>query len=70
MIFGYRDAPRVFTKLMRVVVQFLRGLGIRMIFYLDDGCSANQSSLEAFNETLFSLHTMFQLGLEMCPRLR
>jgi len=36
MAFGLAPAPRIFTKLMKVVVAFLRKLGIRLVIYLDD----------------------------------
>ncbi len=34
--FGLNVAPRVFTKLLKSVVAWLRGQGIRLIIYLDD----------------------------------
>ncbi len=34
--FGLTSAPRVFTKIMRPVVGFLRQVGIRLLIYLDD----------------------------------
>ncbi len=34
--FGLTSAPRVFTKIMRPVVSFLRQVGIRLLIYLDD----------------------------------
>jgi|LakMenEpi03Aug12_release.lakeMendotaPanAssembly.Ray.scaffolds.fasta_scaffold1041129_1 hypothetical protein len=36
MAFGLAPAPRVFTKLMKVVVVSLRKKGIRLVIYLDD----------------------------------
>ena len=36
MPFGLTSAPRVFTKVMRPVVTFLRAQGIRLVIYLDD----------------------------------
>jgi hypothetical protein len=36
MPFGLNVAPRVFTKLMKPVISWLRGQGVRMIIYLDD----------------------------------
>ena len=36
MPFGLNVAPRVFTKLLKPVVAWLRGQGIRLIVYLDD----------------------------------
>ena len=36
MPFGLNVAPRVFTKLLKPFVAWLRGQGIRLIIYLDD----------------------------------
>ena len=41
--FGLCFAPRVFTKLLKPVVSFLRERGIRLIVYLDDILILNQS---------------------------
>ncbi|KZR95900.1 Uncharacterized protein APZ42_010055, partial [Daphnia magna] len=43
LAFGLCSAPRVFTKLLKPVVVFLRGRGIRLIIYLDDLLILNQS---------------------------
>lgn len=34
--FGLASAPRVFTKLMKPLVAYFRGRGVRMVIYLDD----------------------------------
>ena len=36
MPFGLNVAPRIFTKLLKPVVAWLRGQGIRLVIYLDD----------------------------------
>ena len=36
MPFGYRDAPRIFTKMMAVVAKEARRRGLRMVVYIDD----------------------------------
>lgn len=36
MPFGYRDAPRIFTKLLKVIAKEARNQGIRMVVYMDD----------------------------------
>jgi len=36
MIFGITSAPRVFTKLMKVLITYARSFGIRIVIYLDD----------------------------------
>lgn len=34
--FGLSSAPRLFTKLMRPVIGILRGMGLRLVVYLDN----------------------------------
>lgn len=41
--FGLGPAPRVFTKVLKPVVAFLRSQGIRMVIYLDDMLFMNQT---------------------------
>ena len=43
MAFGLAPAPRIFTKLLKVVVAFLRKKGIRLVVYLDDFLIMNES---------------------------
>jgi hypothetical protein len=45
--FGLSSAPWAFTKLLRVVVAFLRKNGIRLVIYLDDILIAASSQTEA-----------------------
>ena len=47
--FGLSSAPRVFTKLLKPVVGFLRQIGLRLIVYLDDMLfmHTNKDQLEA-----------------------
>jgi len=44
--FGLSSAPRVFTKLMRPVVGFLRQVGCRLIIYLDDLLIVHQDKVQ------------------------
>ena len=37
MPFGLTSAPRIFTKVLKAVLAYLRGLGFVVMFYLDDG---------------------------------
>jgi len=41
--FGLAPAPRVFTKILKPVVAFLRSQGLRLVIYLDDMLFLNQS---------------------------
>ena len=43
MAFGLAPAPRIFTKLLKVVVAFLRKRGIRHVIYLNDFLIMNES---------------------------
>ncbi|KAG1453454.1 hypothetical protein G6F56_007571 [Rhizopus delemar] len=44
--FGMSVAPRVFSKLMRFVIEPMRELGIRVVYYLDDICVLAQTKKE------------------------
>ena len=70
MPFGYKDAPRVFTMLMRAALRPLRSAGIRMIVYLDDifilGESPSVAARHA-NRVAQALHDLgFDLKHEKC----
>ncbi|KAK3094975.1 hypothetical protein FSP39_008608 [Pinctada imbricata] len=41
--FGLASGPRLFTKIMKPLVAFLRRIGIRLVIYLDDILIMNQS---------------------------
>jgi hypothetical protein len=43
MAFGLAPAPRVFTKILKTVMAFLRRKGIRLVIYLDDILVLNES---------------------------
>jgi hypothetical protein len=47
MIFGLAPALRIFTKLLKVVVAFLRKQGIKLVVYLDDFLIMNESEERA-----------------------
>ena len=59
--FGLCSAPRVFTKLMKPMMAFLRGRGLRTIIYLDDLLIMNQSPVELqshVNQTVSLLESL------------
>ena len=49
--FGLQSAPRVFTKLVRQVVEDLRRKGVRLVFYLDDFLVLARSKAESVKHT-------------------
>ena len=49
--FGLSTACYIFTKLMRPLVRFWRGRGLKAIVYLDDGIIAVKSKSKALSES-------------------
>ena len=60
--FGLSAAPRVFTKLLKVVVAFLREKGIRLVIYLDDILLLNQSQKKVKAEAMAAIDLLNSLG--------
>ena len=59
--FGLACAPRVFTKLMKVPIAFLRKLGLRVVVYLDDllvMAASPRLALEARDTTMLVLESL------------
>lgn len=50
--FGLNSAPRVYTKIFRAVIDFLRERGILLIFYLDDILIMSPSSRKLAEEII------------------
>ena len=49
--FGLSTGCYIFTKLMRPIVRYWRGRGLKVIVYLDDGIIAVEGESEALNES-------------------
>ena len=58
---GLSSAPRIFTRIMRVVMTFLRAKSFRISAWLDDLLLAAASSL-LVSQTNFTLRTLEELG--------
>ena len=52
LVFGLSTAPRIFTKVMKPVVAFIRAKGILIIIYLDDILLAAPTFEECNRNTL------------------
>lgn len=63
--FGLCSAPRVFTKMMRPVVEFLRSHGVRLIVYLDDMLIMSSSEKGAFTHGSLACDTLGRLGFRV-----
>ncbi|XP_064461987.1 uncharacterized protein LOC135372255 [Ornithodoros turicata] len=60
--FGLTSAPRVFTKLMKPVVAYLRSRGVRLVIYLDDILIMDQSPCHLLATTSFVVDFLHALG--------
>ena len=60
--FGLCSAPRSFTKLLKIVVSFLREKGIRLVIYLDDILLLNQSATDISLDLHLVVSTLQHLG--------
>ncbi|XP_064485977.1 uncharacterized protein LOC135398504 [Ornithodoros turicata] len=60
--FGLRSAPRVFTKIMRPVVAFLRSQGMRLVIFLGDILIMDQSPSNLESHTQSVVHLLHSLG--------
>ena len=62
MAFGLAPAPRVFTKLMKVVVSILRKRGIRLVIYLDDLLFLNATKEGVLADLAVAVNLIESLG--------
>lgn len=62
MAFGLAPAPRVFTKILKVVMAFLRRQGIRIIIYLDDILVLNGTKEGTLADLKLVVDLLYSLG--------
>ena len=62
MAFGLAPVPRVFTKLMKVVVAILRKRGIWLVIYLDDLLFLNSSKDGVLADLKVAIELIESLG--------
>ena len=63
--FGLSTAPRVFTKVMRVVVRLARAQGITVIAYLDDLIIIAQTKEQCWLHAMTVARLLYWLGFEV-----
>lgn len=68
LCFGLAPAPRIFTKLLRPVVQCLRRVGIRCAVYLDDIILLSRSREESVRHTQYTINLLVRLGFLISPK--
>ena len=59
---GLSPAPRIFTKVVRVVLTYLRGHGIRIAAWIDDFLLASSSLSKSREHAFFAIRTFEELG--------
>ncbi|KZS19204.1 Uncharacterized protein APZ42_014437, partial [Daphnia magna] len=62
LAFGLAPAPRIFTKILKAVMGFLRKQGMRLIIYLDDILILNRSKEGAAKDFKQVIDLLLQLG--------
>nr|ACB38666.1 reverse transcriptase [Daphnia pulex] len=62
LAFGLAPAPRIFTKILKAVMGFLRKQGMRLIIYLDDILILNRSREGAAKDFKQVVDLLLQLG--------
>ena len=65
LAFGLTPAPRIFTKILKVVMGFLRRQGIRLIIYLDDILILNVSKVLAETDFRLVVERLQKLGFQL-----
>ena len=60
--FGLKSSPYHFNKFLRPVVQYLREIGLRIVFYVDDAILLMKHAVVADHKDLL-LHTLEDLGI-------
>ena len=64
---GYRDAPRIFTKLMKPIFGTLRQQGYQSVIYLDDSYLQALSRRECRINVLITVIVLISLGFTIHP---
>ena len=68
LCFGVAPAPRIFTKLLRPVIQALRAAGIRCVPYLDDILIMAPSREACLRQSQAAVDLLVRLGFLISPK--
>lgn len=60
--FGISVAGHVFTKVLRVVINFMRSKGHKVIMFLDDGIGGKETFSEAMESSVFVKQSLIDFG--------
>ena len=61
LVFGLSTAPRVFTKVMKVIFSHIRKFGIKSFFYIDDSLVQDQTYEKCLENTNFLRQLLMSL---------
>ena len=64
LVFGLSTAPRVFTKVMKVIFSHIRKFGIKSFFYIDDLLIQEQTYEKCLENTNFLRQLLMSLGFK------
>ena len=62
LAFGLAPAPRIFTKILKLVMAFVRKQGVRLVIYLDDILIINESREGALADLKLVVELLQDLG--------
>ena len=62
LVMGYRDSPRIFTKVLKPVFAYLRSRGHVSSVYIDDTCLQGDSYTECLHNVNDTVTLLDQLG--------
>ena len=68
LAFGIVTAGFIFSKLLRVVVKYLRGQGHKVVMYLDDGIGGHSKYDAALQLSTHVRSTLMEFGFLIGPR--
>lgn len=68
MPFGYRDAPRIFTRLMRVIAKEGRSLGLRLVVYMDDILIMSSTAEQSIKDRDLFLNLLLEFGFTISQK--
>ncbi|KZS08843.1 Uncharacterized protein APZ42_027054 [Daphnia magna] len=66
LAFGIAPAPRIFTKILKVVMAFVRKQGVRLVIYLDDILIINESRERALTDLELVVKFKVQTVTDLC----
>ena len=59
---GYSDAPRIFTKVMKPALSYLRHRGVMIVMYIDDALIVSPTRKQFQADTMATLTLFDRLG--------